>query len=257
MAQSDKNGGALGFSTSGKFQTDLRRLSGFIGSVASRLGRVEPHVAYKAANIIAVIYRGRLRQGVGPSLSPMTRALTGQRKPLSTLANHVKVKKSSGGVAYVTFGADPKSQDPNVKTSDAGWTRIALLLDRGFAMKMTARMYHAMAASAMDNLGINNMQEIFGQGGLGASGGIVLVPARPHLHWLTKNDNVLRAVAHYVAFGIPLSPKLRAMMSSPRVDKVFDSESIREGFEFGFRFSTGLGVEYSGASGGQLFDEVP
>ena len=70
-------------------------------------------------------------------------------------------------------------------------------------------------------------------------------------------DQILIAVANNMAFGHPVPPRIRSLINSPRVDKKYLAEEIKDTFNFGFRFQGNLPAQYSGAAGFTTFDEVP
>jgi hypothetical protein len=201
----------------------LNAFIGVLGRTSQRLAEAENSVPYRAAVILAAVYRGRLRAGVAPKLAELTIYLTGYHRPLSTLANHVIVKKGSKS-AVITFGPDPMNSDGNQKN----WVRIAQMLDSGYAVKMDARAFGALVAKAAENIGLSKASELFVESGL-ESGGIVVVPPRPHIHFLESRrmDQALAAIAKNVAFGTRLPSWVDQMLRIARQDKMSDPEEIR------------------------------
>lgn len=159
------------------FRNDLIRLT-------KAWQRLEPRVQDTAAEIIGELYKAFLRAGVGPDLTPMTQILKGgNMPPLATLADHVLVVKSSRGTpAFVTFERD--------------WDKIAVMQDRGYAIIPTARQREALINIANDAFGSPSWIT-------DSTGGVWLVPARPHLKFFSSGrlDPLLGKVGQAIATG--------------------------------------------------------
>ena len=174
----------------GDFKKEMGRFSGTLGLVALELNKAPPHIQNMAAEIIAELYRGFLRKGVGDELSRLAKILGGDRPALSGLADHVIVirarSRGEGMPAVVTFQKE--------------WMKIAFLHDRGYAMRPTPKQKSLIGAAIMKAGSKDDVLE----DGMGSGGSeIWLVPARPHIHFLRGSmlDNVLKRVAVSILSG--------------------------------------------------------
>ncbi len=172
------------------FRLDLARL-------AREWRDLDRRVQDTAAQVIADLYKAFLRDGVGADLTPMTQILKGgSMPPLASLSNHVIVIKSrSGSPAFVTFEDD--------------WDTIALMHDRGYAIIPTPRQRQSL---------INIANDLFGTPAwlTEDTGGVWLVPARPHLKFLSSPelDQILGRIGQAMATGKKL-PNLKTRRPQP------------------------------------------
>ena len=203
----------------GNYMEEIGKFTGTLGLVALSLAQAPPHIQNVAADVIADLYRGFLRKGVGDNLARLTKILTGDHPPLSGLADHVIVIKASsrgeGKPAVVTF--EPE------------WMKIAFLHDRGYAIKPTDRQKALIGAA----IAITGSKDTVLEDGMGSGGSdIWLIPARPHIFFLRGSviDSALRIVATSILSGKgipdisssrPASPAWRPPISIP-----FDSIQV-------------------------------
>lgn len=172
------------------FRNDLIRLT-------KAWQNLETNVQDTAAEIIGELYKAFLRNGVGPELSPMTQILNGgNMPPLATLADHVIIVKSRRGTpAFVTFERD--------------WDKIAVMQDRGYAIIPSVRQREAL---------INVANDLFGspQWMTDSTGGVWLVPSRPHLKFFQSGqlDPLLGKVGQAIATGKKL-PSFKTQRPQP------------------------------------------
>lgn len=157
----------------GDLKKEMNRFAGNLAIWSNKLRSSEAAVQNRSAEIIAAIYRKKLRRGIGTELSPVTKIITGDHPPLSGLADHVIVKRATGqgGPAVVTF--------------EKGWAKIALLLDRGYGVEATPAMIARLRLTIMDATG--RAPEAIFEEGFG-SAGFWIIPSRPHIHLLNGPD---------------------------------------------------------------------
>lgn len=180
----------------GKILRSFQSFAAQLSVLTNRIRGSDPFVQNKTAYVVAQIYRNRLRAGVGEPLSPLSRALTGEHRPLSTLADHVIVKPARRG-------------HPATVTFEKGWSRKAWMLENGYAVNAWA--YPLLRAQilhiAMIRAGATDLGQIIQQ----SNGGHWFTPPRPHIHLLNDSisDKLMAMYARHVAFGEPLEPAAR------------------------------------------------
>ena len=183
--------------------TGLMRFYGLLSVLTNKIRNSEGKVQNKVANLVAQIYRNRLRQGVGEKLAPLTEALTKPHKPLSTLADHVIVKEATfNGPAVVTF--------------EKTYAKIAWLLENGYWMNIRdfPNVKYHLFEKAKAAAGASHILQILDRPGTSTL--IWEVPARPHIHFLNDavTKQVMRDVANNVTFGTPLSPTVSHLVNN-------------------------------------------
>ena len=222
-----------------ELQKSFRRFSGMLAGWSNRLRALEPVVQNQAAEIVAAIYRKKLRRGVGDALSPITRILVGDRPPLAKLADHVVVRRSTAGGA------------PAIVTFEKGWARIAFLLDHGYYFQPTPDQVRALHAAIAAATGKPASQTLTLD-----SGGVWVIPARPHIHLLNGAEmhSMLNKLARFVVARGRLpdlssaSPEFIRFISDGDITDQLESVSARLGTT-GI-VSTGRTAPKMGSSGG-------
>lgn len=189
------------------FESDWMRYLNFIGQLGRRLQSKPREVQNEAARIISYLYRGFLRAGVDPQLTPISEVLSKGDEPLASLADHVTVRENS-------LRGVPR---PAVVTFHDGWGKVAFLLDRGYIIEVTPKIRGSLFMRAMDATGLFPEDFLTGENASGSTK-YWIVPPRPHLHFLKSDDldKVLGALAEQIILK-GKKPNLFHLVGAPTV----------------------------------------
>lgn len=131
-----------------------------------------------------------LEEGVDPSLSPFTVALSGDHPALATLANHIKISRPKPMRIGYRPAKDGVPGNPGVFSKGTlpceigfetpEWDRIAYFLEHGAVLRPPDQLRKALIAKAQQ-AGFK-LEEDMG------SGGYWIVPPRPFSHVLTSSS---------------------------------------------------------------------
>jgi hypothetical protein len=161
----------------------LKEFDQALEKYAEGVGHAAPVIQNRLANLCADLYMRFLRKGVGQENTSLTSAVRGgTTPPLAGLADHVVVEYAS-----IEETGDGQFIEPAlIKFDSDEWARIALLHDRGYAIVPTKNQRKYLFAAAQAN---GYSPSYIFENDMGAGGsGFWLVPARPHVWYLSSED---------------------------------------------------------------------